>query len=94
MFLITLPIKKKEIESYQRTPTKILFFKPINKNKQISNLCRSKRQYNKLNKFNQNKRKISEKDFKNTLTHSTAELILVLGAGDIGNHIQKLKKSA
>ena len=43
---------------------------------------------------NQNKRKISEKDFKNTLTHSTAELILVLGAGDIGNHIQKLKKSA
>ena len=43
---------------------------------------------------NQNKRKISEKDLKNTLTHSTAELILVLGAGDIGNHIQKLKKSA
>ena len=36
----------------------------------------------------------AEKDFKNTLTHSTAELILVLGAGDIGNHIQKLKKSA
>ena len=43
---------------------------------------------------NQNKRKISEKDFQNTLSQSTAELILVLGAGDIGNHIQKLKKSA
>lgn len=41
-----------------------------------------------------NKRKISEKDFQTTIINSKADLVLVLGAGDIGNHIQKLKKTA
>ena len=41
-----------------------------------------------------NKRKISEKDFQTTIINSKADLVLVLGAGDIGNHIQKLKKKA
>ena len=41
-----------------------------------------------------NKRKISEKDFQTTIINSKADLVLVLGAGDIGNHIQKLKKIA
>ena len=41
-----------------------------------------------------NKRKISEKDFQTTIINSKADLVLVLGAGDIGNHIQKLKKKS
>ena len=40
-----------------------------------------------------NKRKISEEAFQSTIVNSQADLVLVtLGAGDIGNHIQKLKK--
>jgi UDP-N-acetylmuramate--alanine ligase len=42
----------------------------------------------------QNKRKISDEDFRTTIVNSKADLVLVLGAGDIGNHIQKLKKTA
>lgn len=41
-----------------------------------------------------NKRKISEEAFQSTIVDSQADLVLVLGAGDIGNHIQKLKKTA
>ena len=43
---------------------------------------------------NQNKSKISKEAFRNTIVNSTADLVVVLGAGDIGNHIQKLKKTA
>lgn len=43
---------------------------------------------------NQNKSKISKEAFRNTILNSTADLVVVLGAGDIGNHIQKLKKTA
>ncbi len=42
----------------------------------------------------QNKRKISDEDFRTTIVNSKADLVLVLGAGDIGNHIQKLKKNS
>ncbi len=41
-----------------------------------------------------NKRKISEEAFRSTVVNSEADLVLVIGAGDIGNHIQKLKKTA
>jgi UDP-N-acetylmuramate--alanine ligase len=41
-----------------------------------------------------NKRKILDEDFRSTIVNSEADLVLVLGAGDIGNHIQKLKKTA
>jgi len=40
------------------------------------------------------KRKISEEAFRSTILNSEADLVLVMGAGDIGNHIQKLKKTA
>jgi UDP-N-acetylmuramate--alanine ligase len=40
------------------------------------------------------KRKILDEDFRSTIVNSEADLVLVLGAGDIGNHIQKLKKTA
>ena len=40
------------------------------------------------------KRKISEEAFHSTIVNSEADLVLVIGAGDIGNHIQKLKKTA
>ena len=40
------------------------------------------------------KRKISEEAFRSTIVNSEADLVLVMGAGDIGNHIQKLKKTA
>ena len=43
---------------------------------------------------NQNKRKINKEAFESTIVNSKAELVLILGAGDIGNHIQKLKKTA
>ena len=43
---------------------------------------------------NQNKRKISKEAFRTTILNSEADMVLVLGAGDIGNHIQKLKKTA
>jgi len=43
---------------------------------------------------NKNKRKISKEAFRSSIVNSEAELILVLGAGDIGNYIQKLKKTA
>ena len=38
------------------------------------------------------KRKISKEAFRSTILNSEADLVLVMGAGDIGNHIQKLKK--
>jgi UDP-N-acetylmuramate--alanine ligase len=41
-----------------------------------------------------NKRKILDEDFRATIVNSEADLVLVLGAGDIGNQIQKLKKIA
>ena len=41
-----------------------------------------------------NKRNISEEAFQSTIVNSQADLVLALGAGDIGNHIQKLKKTA
>ena len=47
----------------------------------------------KLIKHNK-KRKISEEAFRSTIVNSEADLVLVMGAGDIGNHIQKLKKTA
>ena len=40
-----------------------------------------------------NKRKISEEAFRSTIVNSEADLVLVMGAGDIGNHIKKLKKT-
>jgi len=40
------------------------------------------------------KRKISKEAFRSTILNSEADLVLVMGAGDIGNHIQKLKKTA
>jgi UDP-N-acetylmuramate--alanine ligase len=40
------------------------------------------------------KRKISEEAFRSTIVNSEADLVLIMGAGDIGNHIQKLKKTA
>ena len=40
------------------------------------------------------KRKISEEAFRSTIVNSEADLVLVMGAGDIGNHVQKLKKTA
>ena len=43
---------------------------------------------------NQNKRKISKEVFRTTILNSDADLVLILGAGDIGNHIQNLKKIA
>ena len=43
---------------------------------------------------NKNKRKISKEAFRSSIVNSEADLILVLGAGDIGNYIQKLKKTA
>ena len=43
---------------------------------------------------NKNKRKISGAAFRSTILNSKADLILALGAGDIGNHIRKLKKTA
>lgn len=43
---------------------------------------------------NKNKRKINKEAFQTTITSSEAELILVLGAGDIGIHLQELKKTA
>lgn len=43
---------------------------------------------------NQNKRKISKAVFRATILNSEADLVLILGAGDIGNQIQKLKKIA
>ena len=43
---------------------------------------------------NQNKRKISKEAFRTTILNSEADMVLVLGAGDIGNHIQKLKETA
>ena len=42
---------------------------------------------------NKNKRKISKGAFRSSIVNSEADLILVLGAGDIGNYIQKLKKT-
>ena len=41
-----------------------------------------------------NKRKISKEAFRSVIVNSEADLVLALGAGDIGNHIQKLKKTA
>ena len=41
-----------------------------------------------------NKRKILDEDFRATIVNSEADLVLVLGAGDIGNLIQKFKKIA
>lgn len=38
------------------------------------------------------KRKISKEAFRSVVVNSEADLVLALGAGDIGNHIQKLKK--
>ena len=43
---------------------------------------------------NPNKRKISKEVFRSTILNSDADLVLILGAGDIGNHIQNLKKIA
>ena len=43
---------------------------------------------------NQNKRKISKEVFRTTILNSDADLVLILGAGDIGIHIQNLKKIA
>ncbi len=43
---------------------------------------------------NPNKRKISNEVFRTTILNSDADLVLILGAGDIGNHIQNLKKIA
>tara|TARA_B100000963_G_scaffold105894_1_gene91889 strand:- start:2564 stop:3889 length:1326 start_codon:yes stop_codon:yes gene_type:complete len=43
---------------------------------------------------NPNKRKISKEVFRTTILNSDADLVLILGAGDIGNHIQNLKKIA
>ena len=40
------------------------------------------------------KRKISKEAFRSTILDSEADLVLVMGAGDIGNHIQELKKTA
>ena len=40
------------------------------------------------------KRKISKEAFRSTILNSEADLVLVMGAGDIGNHLQKLKKTA
>ncbi len=41
-----------------------------------------------------NKRKIPKEAFRSVIVNSEADLVLALGAGDIGNHIQKLKKTA
>ena len=41
-----------------------------------------------------NKRKISKEAFRSVIVNSEADLVLALGAGDIGNHIQELKKTA
>ena len=43
---------------------------------------------------NQNKRKINQNEFPSVVVNSPADLILILGAGDIGNQIQKLKNTA
>ena len=43
---------------------------------------------------NQNKRKIDQNEFPSVVVNSPADLILILGAGDIGNQIQKLKNTA
>ena len=43
---------------------------------------------------NKNKRKISGAAFRSAILNSKADLVLALGAGDIGNHIRKLKKTA
>ena len=40
------------------------------------------------------KRKIYKEAFRSTILNSEADLVLVMGAGDIGNHIQELKKTA
>jgi len=42
---------------------------------------------------NKNKRKIMDKDFHLTVLQSDVDLVLTLGAGDIGTHVQKLKKT-
>jgi len=42
---------------------------------------------------NKNKRKIMDKDFHLTVLQSDVDLVLTLGAGDIGTHVQKLKKN-
>ena len=41
---------------------------------------------------NKNKRKIMDEEFHSTVLQSEADLVLTLGAGDIGIHVQKLKK--
>ena len=43
---------------------------------------------------NKNKRKIVKENIESTVVNSEADLVLLLGAGDIGNQIQKLKKTA
>jgi UDP-N-acetylmuramate--alanine ligase len=40
------------------------------------------------------KRKITKEAFRSVIVNSEADLVLALGAGDIGNHIQKLKKNS